>query len=304
MTGWLVNDYLTCIPRVKTFWHFLLKWFPDLQDKTGIDYSNLPRYIETQFNNTKNKPNYIIRNATFFKPLNIPVKTISILQDPYPKNSNLFRQQILTCNNSSYVVFNSHYTRELYEDYIKVPSIVIPIGTDSELFKPNNSSKNKNTIIYVGSTNEEFKGFSMIKSLIDNTNYNFIIVLKDKKFIETDRIKSYYKVNQEFLNSLLNQADLLVCTSKKETLHLAGIEAGFCNIPIVASNVGIYPHLKDNFQWGKIVEEYSLNSYITSIEEILNNNNLNPRQSMFDNKLSLKDCKTSWEKLIKDIINE
>ena len=57
MTGWLVNDYLTCIPRVKTFWHFLLKWFPDLQDKTGIDYSNLPRYIETQFNNTKNKPN-------------------------------------------------------------------------------------------------------------------------------------------------------------------------------------------------------------------------------------------------------
>lgn len=304
MHGWLVNDYLTCIPGVKTFWHFLLEWFPDLQDKTGINYSNLPGYIETQFNNIKNKPDYIIRNATFFRPLNIPIKTISFLQDPYPKNSNLFRQQVLTCNNSSYVVFNSHYTRELYENYIKVPNIVIPIGTDSELFKPNNSNKNKNTIIYVGSTNEEFKGFSMIKSLIDNTNYNFIIVLKDKKFIETNRIKSYYKVNQEFLNSLLNQADLLVCTSKKETLHLAGIEAGFCNIPIVTSNVGIYSHLKDNFQWGKIVEEYSLNNYITSIEEILNNNNLNPRQSMFDNKLSLKDCKTSWGNLIKDIINE
>lgn len=306
MEGWLVNDCLTAIPNTKTFWHFLLEWFPELKDKTGgyTDYRILPQTIERQFNNVEIKPNYIIRNATFFRPLTLPVKTISFLQDPYINNSNLFKQQILTCNTSSYVVYNSYYTKELYENYINVPTQVIPIGTNSDLFKPDNSTKNKNTIIYIGSTNEEFKGFSMVKSLINNTNYNFIIVLKDKKFPENERVKSYCKVNQKTLNSLINKADLLICTSKKETLHLAGIEAGFANIPIVTNNVGIYPHLNTDIKWGKIVDEYSLEGYKKAIEEILNNNNLQPRQAMFNNKLSLKDCRISWKNLIKDINNE
>ena len=32
--GWLINDCLTTIPGTKTFWHDLLDWIPNLEDKT------------------------------------------------------------------------------------------------------------------------------------------------------------------------------------------------------------------------------------------------------------------------------
>ena len=74
--GWLINDTLTCIPGTKTFWHNLLEWFPDLIDKTNkyTPYGILPDTIEQYYNNIEEKPYYIIRNASYFRKLNINSK--------------------------------------------------------------------------------------------------------------------------------------------------------------------------------------------------------------------------------------
>ena len=77
--GWLVNDTLTCIPGTTTLWHQLLEWLPNLEDKTNgyTDYSILPNVIES----LPNKPDYIIRNGSYFRKLNIDVPTITLIQD-------------------------------------------------------------------------------------------------------------------------------------------------------------------------------------------------------------------------------
>lgn len=298
--GWLVNDCLTCIPNTKTIWHFLLESNKGLIDKTNgyTDYFYLPDIIENNFAQSKEKPDYIIRNATFFRPLNIPIKTISLLQDPYEVGTPLFNNQINVCNKSDYVVYNSQYTKDIYQEYIHAKSKVIPIGTNCDLFRDKGYNKNKNTIIYIGSTNEEFKGFNMVKSLINSTQYNFILVMKDDFKLDHPRVKVYNKISQEKLSDLINISDVLVCTSKKETLHLAGIEAAFCNTPVVANNTGIYSSLCNMSGWGKVVKEYSLTCYIEAIEEIMNSQNLKPREVMNNVGLSIKECQKEWKELV------
>ena len=302
-TGWLVNDRLTCIPNTKTFWHFLLDTFPKLQDKTSLytPFEILSDKIENEFQYSKNKPDYIIRNATYFRKLNLDTKIISLLQDPSEERSTMFYQQVDVCNGSDYVVYNSEYTKNRYKSYISTPSSVIEIGTDSNLFKPLNYEKQKNTIIYVGSSDEYHKGFSLVLKLIEKTNYNFILVMKDGFTLNHERVRVFNSITQEELVKLLNLSDLLICTSKNETLHLAGIEAAFCNVPIIASDVGIYNKIKHDKRWGMVVDEYSLDCYINSISFVLQNNAYEPRKSMFDNHLSINDCRNSWKKLITNI---
>ena len=77
--GWLVNDCLTCIPGVRTFWHDLLDWFPGLEDKCNgyTDYSVLAEKIESILD----VPDYIIRNGSYFRKLNIDVPTFCLVQD-------------------------------------------------------------------------------------------------------------------------------------------------------------------------------------------------------------------------------
>ncbi len=301
---WLVNDCLTCIPGTETLWHFLLESIDGIEDKTNghTPYGILPEKIENDLRCTAPPPDLIIRNATFFRPLGTDIPTISLLQDPYDPGSAVFNSQIEVCNKSSYVVYNSHYTKKMYSKFITTPGSVIEVGTDSELFKPSKNAKNNNTIIYVGSTNEEYKGFSMLLRLIENTSYNFILVMKDGFNISHPRVEIYNKINQNRLSELLNFSNLLVCTSKSETLHLAGIEAAFCGIPVVANDVGIYNKIKNDKRWGAVVKEYSLESYIDSIEDILRSENLSPRRVMFENKLSMDDCKSRWRWVVDNIL--
>jgi glycosyltransferase involved in cell wall biosynthesis len=298
--GWLVNDCLTCIPNTKTIWHFLLEDNEWLLDKTNgyTNYSYLPDIIENNFALDEEKPDYIIRNATFFRPLKIPVKTISLLQDPYEVGTQLFKNQIEVCNQSDYVVFNSEYTKEKYQPHIQSKSKVIPVGTDDNLFRDKGYKKDKNTIIYIGSTNEEFKGFSMVRSLIDSTQYNFILVMKDDFELHHPRVQVYNKINQDDLANLINMSDVLICTSKKETLHLAGIEAAFCNTPVVANDTGIYSSLRDIQGWGKVVKEYSLLCYNETIKEVINSQELKPREIMNSMGLSIGECQKKWKQLI------
>ena len=69
--GWLVNDTLSCIHGVRTLWHNLLEWFPNLEDKTNgyTDYSILAEVIENDIHNTVKKPEYIIRNVDSYNQI-------------------------------------------------------------------------------------------------------------------------------------------------------------------------------------------------------------------------------------------
>ena len=156
--GWLVNDCLTCIPGTRTFWHDLLEWIPGLVDKTGgyTDYKNLANKIEKDA--TIALPDYIIRNATFFRQINLPCKQSSLLQDYCVDNT----QQIEVCNNSTITVFNSNYTYNKYKHLITgCRTEIIPLGVDFDFFRPTEEKHLEvlpNSILFVGAANDYPKG--------------------------------------------------------------------------------------------------------------------------------------------------
>lgn len=291
--GWLVNDWLTCIPNTKTLWHFLLEGLPDLEDKTGFNFSSLPEVIES----IQDTPNYIIRNATFFRRLNVDAPTISLVQDVM--SGNALAQQIDVCNHSSHVVFNTHYLQKLYAPHIVVPHSVIPVGSDSNLFYPLSKSKNKNTVLFIGSTHA-IKGFSLLTEIVERTDYNFIFVLKDKVAFTHPRVEVHNRVTQTTLNQLMSRADVLLCTSTQETQHLAGIEACLADVPVVANNVGIYNELQHDQRWGALVDSYDAGGFIEGIKNVLSKS-CSPRQCMIDNNLTIETCINSWKDLVERV---
>ena len=299
--GWLVNDCLTCISGTKTLWNDILEWIPGLEDKTRgyTDYSILANIIEQEAKT--NPPDYIIRNGSYFRPLNIPCKTISLIQDigaPY---------QIEVGNSSDMVIYNSNYTYQQYKDKITKPYTIIPIGTDSKVFnviEDPNPDILPESILYVGSSLNHPKGFNHILDLIHNTNYNFTLIMKDDYKIEHPRVRCFNKLPQDKVAEIMNCCSLLVCTSVVETQHLSSIEMLFCNRPIITTNIGIYYKDLTIFDstkdFGIVGRTESFQDYIRAIKNGKVSYN-KCREWAFENKLDKESCKQEWIKLIESI---
>ena len=304
MTGWLINDCLTCIPGTKTFWHDLLEWFPNLIDMTNghTFFRDLANTIEHKAK-IHGEPDYIIRNATFFRDLNLKCHMISFLQDYYSE-LHLREQQINTCNGSDIVVFNSPFTESVYGDKISldIRTETIPIGTDFDLFHPMGNKDElrakwhipNNCILFIGSTNS-IKGFNIIENLIKNTNYNFCLVMKDDFKTNRDNVKVFNRVNHQELVEIINCCTMLICTSVRETLHLSGIEAAACDIPVLATNVGIY-HNRENGVWGRKATASTFEKDIQNMFKDIDT--FSPRDYFLKEGLDRNSCREKWRKLL------
>ena len=299
-TGWLVNDTLTCIPNTKTFWHNLLEWLPGLVDKTGghTSFPTLPSNIERDAN-LNGAPDYIIRNCTFFRRMNINTKTISLLQDYYPNDY----QQINVANSSDVVVFNSPYTQALYRDRINAKSEIISLGIDFDFFKPLESSEGldilPDSILFIGANNNHPKGFDVVMDLINNTSYNFCLIMKDGFTINHPRVRVFNKVSQEMVRTIANRCKMLICTSRVETLHLAGLEAAACGLPLVTTDVGIYYGLVDG-EWGR--KAANTTEFINQIKYVFENYNAFDSRNFFLNLgFDIGVTKEKWFNLIENL---
>jgi len=298
-TGWLVNDCLTCIPGTKTFWHDLLEWLPELKDKTN-GYTNFDIIANKVEGHVKveGAPSYIIRNATFFRRLNIPCKQVCLLQDCYDERT----QQKDVCNSSDVTVFNSNFTYSKYKNDITECDIkVIPLGTDFNLF---NKSSNKhedvlpNSILFVGNYNVVGKRIDIILDLVETTNYNFCLVMKDDFKMDHPRVSVFNRVDHETLVRIYNSCEMLICASPGETQHLASIEAGACGLPIITANSGALYNVPSG-EWGL---KESDNNYLECIEYIKNHKEeFSPREFLLKNKFDKDSCKTEWVNLIEEL---
>ncbi len=297
MRGWLVNDTLTCIPGTKTFWHDLLENVNGLEDKcNGYTSYNILSDKILEYSLNEGKPDYIIRNGSFFPPIPLNVPTISLLQD-------LGHGRMDVCNNSSVVVFNSLYTKVNYPQ-VNCRTEIIPLGVDFNIFKPNKSFKDEldildNSILFIGSSQNHPKGFDKVLELINTTNYNFCLVMKDDFSIDHPRVKVFNRIPHDLLIKVINSCSLLICTSVVETQHLSGIEAAACNLPLVTTNVGVY-YDKEDGEWGVRVLD---GNFKNKIEYVMNNlGNFSPRKHFLDLGYDKSSCMNKWNKLIKSII--
>lgn len=321
-TGWLVNDCLTCIPGTTTFWHNLLDWFPHLIDKTNgyTSYGHLAQVIESHIDNSGpinsqdetillpygKRPDYIIRNASYFPRIHRDVKTISLVQDVLSEK----HAQIDVINHSSIAVFNTAYVYNKYKSLIQpsVPIRICPLGVDFNFFAPiaeRHPEIAPDSIVFIGAANDYPKGFNIIRMLINNMpDQNFCLIMKDDFSIHglpdytRHRVKIFNRVPQETVRLLINSCILAVCSSYEETQHLSGIECGACNLPIVAREVGFYYDCKDDTQWGLIATDDTFIEKITYVKEHLSE--FHPREYLIQ-KYSTEVCKQNWINMVESL---
>ena len=309
MKGWLLNDCLTCIPGTLTIWHNLLEWLDGLEDKTNghTDFGQLSSIIEQQLTNTK--PDYIIRNATYFRRINTNIKTISLVQDV--RENDGF--QIDVINNSTIAVFNSLYVFEKYRKFIYNPNLliaIIPLGINFSLFKPieiRHPSVLPDSVLFIGASSNYPKGFHILLDIIAKmTDTNFCLIMKDDFSIDKldesirQRVRIFNRVNQATVNLIINSCSLAICTSLEETQHLSGIECGACNLPIVARPVGVYFDCKDDKEWGLISKD---DDFPANIRFVKQNKHLFTPRDYFIKKYSTDICRQSWQAMVNDLKN-
>jgi glycosyltransferase involved in cell wall biosynthesis len=300
-SGWLVNNTLTCIPNTTTFWHDLLHWFPKLEDKTNgyTDYSILADTIES----INDRPDYIIRNGTYFRKLNIDVPTFCLIQDTmdHPMQTEVI-------NESTAVVFASKQTYESYKHRINPKNVrIIEQSSDFNFFKPMVSGHPDvlpNSILFIGDSSYEKKGFHRVIQLIDNMpDFNFCLVMKDNTSINVipeknrHRVRIFNRVSRDEVRKIINSTICGICTSGNEEGHFAGIEIGACNIPMVARPIGCYLDRKDSILWGLIAEDHQ---FPDTIRFVINNRHLFSPREFYSKEYTLERCREKWTKLIEE----
>lgn len=307
-TGWLVNDCLTCIPGSETWWHDMLKWFPKIEDKTNgyTDYSILADKIEKLYNETSNKPNYIVRNGSYFRKLNINIPTFALIQDT---QNNHMQTEVI--NSVTCIVFASKQGYLSYKDRINPKNIrIIEQSSDFDFWKPiieRHPDVLPNSIIFIGDSSNEKKGFHRVLHLIETMpDFNFCLVMKDNTNLtiipekNKGRVQIYNRVDRNTVRVLINSCVCAICTSGMEEGHFAGIEIGACNIPMVARPMGCYLDRADDVGlWGEIAND---NEFPEKIRYVVKNKNKYSPRDYYAKEYTLERCKEKWINLITEFV--
>jgi glycosyltransferase involved in cell wall biosynthesis len=280
----------------------LLENIDGLKDMTFgyTPFEKLAKKIERKLLFSINKPKYLIRNATFFRPIKTKIPQICLLQDFY--NEQFFiENQLPVINSCSVSVINSPHVYNQIRQYLSNQRVeIIPMGVDFDFFNPEVLIKEEvevsaNSILFVGSSSVWPKGFDFLMELVEGSNYNFVFVMKDDFQIAHPRIKVFNKINQTTLKVIMKKCRIMICTSQMETFHLAGVEGCAMNLPIVTTEVGIYKTLSEN-GWGL---KSNKEEFLKNIDFVFNNiKSFSPRKAMLENGLSKKQCMEKWRSLI------
>ena len=292
MTGWLVNDKLTCIPGTRTFWNHLLDTIPDLEDRCSGQFAGLADKIERAA--SLEHPDYIIRNAAYFRWLNVDCPVISLVQDVMDGEA---RELLLeSCAASSLVVFNSEYTEMAYPELGTTPHCVIPIGTDTNVFRPVDPYPRipRGAVLWIGS-GHRVKGFDLACYLASESKRPWVFIMKDDTPVDVDAMV-FRSIPQAQIASIASACSVGVCTSLYETQHLAGIEMGFCGLPLVTTAVGSYYGRKPG-AWGKVIDG--------NWQEEIEAASLLPREDVVaywtDQNFGLERCMYTWRDTVENL---
>ena len=303
--GWLVTDWLTAIPNTRTLWHDMLDWFPNLEDKTNgyTDFSVLANRIES----LPSRPDYIIRNGSYFRKLNIDAPTICLIQDLQTSP-----QQTEVINSCEIVVFASH---DVYNQYKNRTSpkkaIVIEQASDFTFFKPipeRHPDVLPNSILFIGDSSYEKKGFHRVLNIISNMlDFNFCLVMKDYTTIDAiplehrARVRVFNRVSTETIRLIMNSCVCAICTSGYEEGHWAGIECGACDLPMVARPIGRYLDNKESTEWGLIATD---DEFPTKIRYVVSNRHMFSPRSYYSKDYTHERCREKWKDAICSLFND
>jgi glycosyltransferase involved in cell wall biosynthesis len=222
--------------------------------------------------------------------LPISGKQVALCWELYPEMKRIFSSSqwddkisrvYQTARYSTYRTVATKYSIRDYEMFGSVN--VIPIGVDTELFKPLDAKESlrikygipidKEVGIWIG-TLHPMKGFiELMKYSSSNPGIHWIIIWKWQ--VEAGKLEganNFVKVSQNTICELINAADFSLFTSMLAPFYMAEWEAMSCNIPIV-----LVGGAKREFEISK-----------------------NPREDLFKYGWDRKSVKTKWEIFFKE----
>jgi len=179
---------------------------------------------------------------------------------------------------------------------------VIPNYIDTDLFKPLNLPKEKNSLIFVGRLEEQKNLFNLIEA-ITTLPVKLVIVgrgsLKEKlkSFAKEKNAKVEFKENvpNEKLPEELNKSEIFILPSFYEGCPKALLEAMSCGLPCIGTNVEGIKDIIQHKENGYLCEP-DTKSIRKAILEVLNNKNLQQKISQNARKTILE--KFSLEKIL------
>jgi glycosyltransferase involved in cell wall biosynthesis len=161
---------------------------------------------------------------------------------------------------------------------------VVPNGVDGDLFRPLGLPKEEGTLLFVGRTEDEGKGFAhlleALKLLRGRVPFRLKVVTRparERTEALVDKSGLYGRV--EFLENLsteqlieeYNKAQIVVSPSLYEGFGLPAIEGLACGTPVVATNVGAFPSIIEHDETGLLVPPADARALSQAIWQLLEN---------------------------------
>ena len=125
---------------------------------------------------------------------------------------------------------------------IKEKIKIVPIGLKYEKpYKVKNDNESelfKKYIIYIGN-NRKYKGLELLKKLIEEKKYNFVLVGNNLEFLKGKNVKIYTNVSEHYKMYLISKSYFLILTSnlRSEAYGIVLLEAMMQGKPLLTSNI-------------------------------------------------------------------
>jgi len=179
----------------------------------------------------------------------------------YEQLNRFFRKQIDRWNikKADHIIFNSQFTKELFEKTYKISGRVSYIGVDTDYFKPANIKKEID-LMYIGS-HDFLDGYQLFKDIVEK--------VKIKVKIRTVLFEDEWLIDSQLLE-LYQRSKILVATAFREPLGLVPLEAMSCGMAIVAVDDGGHGETVVDGKTGFVIEN-NPQKIAEKIEWLLNN---------------------------------
>lgn len=200
---------------------------------------------------------------------------------------------------ASAIIVPSQYFKDVVVERNILPPIKVVVspsgGIDPSIFFPLDC-KNYNSILHIGyvgrlEIDKGIKDFLLTCDRLNQENLKFKATIigygsyYDEMvcFIEKSNFKSKITIikgiPQIMLGNYYRCMDLLIFSSKSESLGLTGIEAMACGVPVIGSNVGGIASYVENGKNGWLVSVHNVEEIVDSIHKYINMEN-NEKEQM------------------------
>lgn len=285
---------------------------PSLMDWIFIKLIGLPYITSRRYKATAIKYDVVICNGEFGYGVHHP-KAINLFHGSYKGLRDYLKDQYTLAQyfgltkammiqrisaKEKYVVTVSEFIKKILEDDNIFVDKVITNCVNTDVFKPEVNITKNNRLLFVGSYNYLAKGFDVLQELAD-AGYQIDCVTDTNPGEKMGWIKN---VPNDRMSAIYNEYKILIFPSRFEGAAMVPLEAMACGLPVVMSNIGLGPEIRNKMP-EFVVDDNRSEMYIKKIEHIINDYGYYAKKAREYILVThtYDDYKNKWLRLVEEI---